>query len=327
MPSKERAGGLALVSEHSTDVVLGRQEELDRIRTRVIQLRDEMTDNYFEMGALLYRVSKEHLYRHWKGPDGKPYDKFSSYVEHEVDFAFRKAKYLMSIWWWFTEKLADPAVSERIREIGWGKAACLVGVVDGQNVDAWIERAKKLAVKKLAEECKVALEAAQRSRRPARGIQTPAKAQPSTTLTGEPSTRGAALPLPLPASGAPEKARMGVDPLSPEEAREFRRPWTILLSGEQVVHVENAIDRAGEMMEIENDGKGYLLEFIATSFLAVHSATVGNTMKDHQVNFRNEVLRAIERSMGVRLVAFDRQSMRPIFGQQTIDRILEEGGD
>ena len=325
MPNKERAGGLALVTDSSTDVVPGKQKELDSIRTRVLQLRDEMTENYFEMGRLLYRVSKEHLYRHWKGPDGQPYERFSDYVEHEVDFAFRKAKYLMSIWWWFTEKLADPTVSDRIREIGWNKAACLVGVVDGQNVDVWIERAKKLPVKKLASECKVALEAAERSRRPTRDATVDAKSQPETTLTGEPSTRGAALPLPLPASGAPEHARMGVDPLSPEEERQFRRPWTILLDGEQVVNVERAIDRASEMTEINHDGKGYLLDFVATTFLSVHSGTAGNTSKEHQVNLRNEVLRSVERSLGVNLVAFDRKTMRPIFGQKTIDRILEEG--
>lgn len=319
---KDASTGLALVGDSPTDVIPEREAEANVVRVRVLQLRDEMTEHYFELGRLLYRVSKEHLYRNWKGPDGQSFQKFSDYVEHEVDFAFRKAKYLMSIWYWFAEQLANPKVSERIKEIGWNKAALLVGVVDGQNVDAWIDKAQTLSVKKLANECKVALEASNQSRRPARG--TPAKSRPSTTITGEPSTKGAALPLPLPASGAPEQARMGVDPLGKDEAREHRSTWKILLSGEERVNVEEAIDIASFIAEIEGDGKGFLLDFIATSFLAAHGGTVGNTSKEHKVNFRNELLRAVERTLGVDVVAFDRATMRPLFGEQTIDRLLED---
>jgi hypothetical protein len=298
--------------------------ESEKIRARVLRLRDEMAEGYFEMGRLLYRVSKEQLYRQWNAPNGEPYEKFRDYVEHEVDFAFRKAKHLMAIWWWFAEELGDPTVSERIREIGWTKASMLVGIVDGKNVDKWIEKARTLGVKQLGDECKMALEAADKSRRPSRGGGVEPKPKPATTLTGEPSTTGAPLPMPTPASGAPERTRMGVDPLNDDEARDHRSRWTIIMDGEQRNNVEFAIDRASEIAEVEADGKGFLLDFMATAFLAMHGGTVGSSRKEHQANFRNELLRSAEKILGLDLVAFDRKTMRPLFGEQTIDRILEE---
>lgn len=294
--------------------------EADRIRVRVIQLRDEMSQGYFEMGALLHRISVKGLYTQWRKPDGKTYEHFREYVEHEVDFAFRKAKHLMSIWWWFAEELGDPAVAEKVKAIGWTKAAALVGVVDGKNVDKWVEKAKNLGVKELGEETRMALEKADRSRRPARsGVVV--KPQPETTLTGEPSTKGAAMSTPAPLSGSANQSRQGVDPLSDGEIRDHRSRWTIYLDGEQRKNVETAIDAASEVAEVEADGKGFLLDLIATNFLATHAGASGNNIGEHKVNLRNEILRAVERSLGVDLVAFDQGTSDAIFGLATLDRV------
>jgi hypothetical protein len=297
--------------------------ESKKIRTRVLKLRDDLAVGYFEMGRLLFRVSKDHTYRHWNGPDGKPYENFKDYVEKEVEFKFRKARYLVSIWRWLAEDLDNPEITEKVLQLGWTKAAMLVGLVNAKNVDKWIEKARGMGIKELSDARRMALEAASEARRPTHNV-TPTSV-PKTTLTGEPSVQGETLSLPLPVSDASEQEEtVGVDPLSKEEEKEVRTRWTILLNEEQRQNVESATDTAGLMAEVANDGKGFLLDFVATSFLAMYGGTVGNNDKEHKVNFRNSVLRAAEASLGVNLVAFDKATNRPLFGEKTIDRILEE---
>jgi len=318
----------AMVVKGARSMTPSKHAESEKIRVRVLRLRDEMTEGYFELGRLLYRVNEEQLYRQWNGPDGEPYQNFCDYVEHEVNFAFRKAKYLMSIWWWFAGELKDPDVFEKVREVGWNKAAILVGVVDSNNVDVWVEKAKTLGVKQLGEACKMALEAANKSRRSIRSEAKKLKPQKTTeaAMAEDSLDDGASLPLPQPDTGESGQEGTGVSPLSEEDEEEFRTRWTIYMDGPQRKNVEEAIDRANEMVEVEDVGKGVLLDLVATTFLAVYGGTVGSSKKEHQVNFRNELLRSVERLLAVNLVVFDRGTMKPIFGEQTIDRILEEGG-
>lgn len=328
------AGGADVVDvKHRTEAVL----LADQLRMRVLKLRDQMGESYFEMGRLLHRINREGLYTHWKGPDGRPYQHFSEYVEHEVDFAFRKAKYLMSIWWWFAEELGDQVVMEKIKQVGWTKAAMLVGVVDGKNVDLWLNKAKVLGVKELGDETRMAKEAAARGRRPARpaansGPAKPSELSMSDNVSDQPAAR-TSRPLPVPLPETSEEAlraesRVGVDPLSDDEARDHRSRWTVLLSTEQRVNVERAIDVAAAMAAVEADGKGFLLDLVATAFLTTHSGTVGNNEHEHKLNFEKEVrrdasvlFRSMERLLGVDIVAIDRKTSAPVYGMEAIERM------
>ena len=60
--------------------------EAEKLRNRVHELRDRMTEDYFEIGRLLYYIQQRGIYRLWEGPDDRPYETFSDYVEHEVAF-------------------------------------------------------------------------------------------------------------------------------------------------------------------------------------------------------------------------------------------------
>jgi len=305
------------------------QLDTDKLRTRVLRLRDQMAEHYFEMGRLLHRINKEGLYTHWQGPDGRPYQHFRDYVEHEVDFAFRKAKHLMSIWWWFAEELGDKVVMEKIKEIGWTKAAMLVGVVDGKNVDKWIDKAKALGVKELGDETRMAMEAAAVKQRPARPTK-PADSSGGGGASASTAASGGEMPVPLPGVAELDPAaesRVGVDPLDDGQMRDHRSRWTVLLAGEQRVNIERAIDIASEMAEVEADGKGFLLDLVATGFLSMHAGTVGNNDREHKINFRNEMLRSIERALGVDIVAIDRVTNKPLFGMETVDRLATVGED
>lgn len=325
MEQDDEVGALAVVTGadvvEPTRVLTQRQLESDKIRVRILELRSQMSENYFELGRHLFRVNTEGLYMDWRGADGKPYQSFDEYVEKEVDFRYRKAKYLMHIWWWFAETLADRMVMERVKEVGWTKAAILVGVVDAQNVDAWVGKAKSLGVRDLERQAKKALQAANRPTRPAQPPSLAGK-RPDTTVDGLPSTKGAALPFPLPASGSPGQARMGVDPLGEGELRDKTFPWTIMLSGEQEQNIDMAIDVASKISETAKDGKGYLLDFVATAFMALHSGARGD-----EDQFQLDVLRSVERVLGVDIVAYRRGTTEPVYGERTVDRILKEASN
>lgn len=314
--------GLAVLSGGASVVNISgaalRRVDLDKLRTRVLVLRDEMGEAYFELGRLLHRINKEGLYVNWLGPDGKPYESFHDYVEHEVDFEFRKAKYLMSIWWWFAEELGDKEVMEKVKQVGWTKAAMLVGVVDSKNADVWIDKAKALKVRDLREQTRFAIEAAKRGRRPDR-----------LRDAGQGDVEREPLPGPMPMAAADptpplqdqEDDRKGVDPLTPQETEEHVSPWTVKVTGLQRVNIERAIDVAHHIAESNPDTKGYLLDLVATSFLAQRGGAVGNNDREDKINFRNEVLRAVERTFGLDLIALERGTDRPLFGKSVIDRL------
>jgi hypothetical protein len=314
------SGGAAVVDIRQAT---GKQAELDRLRSRVLVLRDEMGEAYFELGRLLHRINRDALYVNWNGPEGKPYKSFYDYVEYEVDFAFRKAKYLMSIWWWFAEELGDKDVMEKVKQIGWTKAALLVGVVDGKNVDLWIGKAKASNVKELREKTRSALEVA-RKRRPDRGAESPSQ-----------DTGVRDLPLPMPAAAHPESMessmliskRIGVDPLTQQEEDEHPSLWAVKLRGDQRVNVEMAIDVAHHIAETEKDSKGHLLDLIATAFLALRGGTVGENDRRDKVNFRHTLLTLTERSLGVDLIAIDRATNKPLYGFDAIERMAKLGDD
>ena len=312
---------------HVPQVLSEKQAENQRVRERVLVLRDQMTESYFELGRLLHRISQEMLYTQWSGPDGENYEKFSDYVEHEVSFQFRKAKHLMSIWWWFSEQLGSPEVIEKVKAIGWNKAALLVGVVDARNVDVWVDKANRLSVPALQFECKMALEKAGRKKRPGRERTrrlsppaTPESTDPVESETGGP-LESETTDLPESEPPAEEDPQLGVDPLTDDEAKEHCTIWRVQLDGEQRQNVESAIDIAAEMAEVTKEGKGFLLDYVATAFVALHNGTVGDNKRQHRENFRIEILTAVERCLGVDIVAFDAHTDDPVYGRKTIERI------
>jgi len=133
-------------------------EDPELIRGRIVTLKNTIDNAYFELAQLLYKV--------WNGgQDGKPlylqwgYASWNEYVEKELDFAIRKAQYLISIWSWFGVELGDETVIEKIRPLGWTKVKELVGVVSAANADEWIEKARDMSSTMLADEARAVLKA------------------------------------------------------------------------------------------------------------------------------------------------------------------------
>lgn len=133
-------------------------EDPDLIRGRIIELKNEIDNAYFELAMRLHQV--------WNGgKDGKPmylqwgFHSWNEYVEKELDFAIRKAQYLISIWSWFGVEVGDQSIIEKIRPLGWTKVKELVGVVSAANADEWIEKAKSMSSTQLADEARSVLKA------------------------------------------------------------------------------------------------------------------------------------------------------------------------
>lgn len=121
-------------------------------RDEVIRLRRDVERSYFKIGGLLYKISREFWYKKWG------YETFKDYVEQEVGFSVRKAQFLIGIWNWFVVQVGDKTVIEKVAQLGWSKAAVLVGVVTKHNVDAWVEKGKQLTVAGLNAEARMVLE-------------------------------------------------------------------------------------------------------------------------------------------------------------------------
>lgn len=327
--------GLAVVTGESIEATVVNNQDADAVRVRVRQLRDQMSDGYFEIGRLLHRVNRQGLWTHWRQPDGKPYESFKHYIELEVEFAFRKAKHLMSIWWWFAEEVKDPSLPEKVREIGWTKAAMLVGVVNARNADTWIAKAKQLNATQLSDEAKKALARSGSSRRPARPS-SGSEDQESNGASRDPVVTGV---VPKPETDEQEVEAQpsnpvmgdlsselprepGADPLTAEEDEEVRTKWVVKVNGPQRRNIEAACDEASRVAEVP-DGKGYLLDFICTSFLALHAAS-GRMSEDRKINMRNDMLLAVQRALGVELVVFEEGTTHCIFGERTLNRIAAE---
>jgi len=117
----------------------------DDLRRELIRARDSISEGYFRMAALLKKAFDTRAYSDWG------YTTWKEYVEQEMDMGERKAQYLMKIHHWFVTVIKDPTVKERVEHLGWTKVKYLVGVVDEENVDYWVERAESMTAVQLEE--------------------------------------------------------------------------------------------------------------------------------------------------------------------------------
>jgi hypothetical protein len=117
---------------------------------------------------------------------------------------------------------------------------------------------------------------------------------------------------------------MGVDPLSDGEVREERRRWGVIITGEQEDNVERAIDAASDMAGVNADGKGFLLDLIATHFLTFCVGSTAENKDKHHANFRDDFLSKIQGYLGVELIAVLPDTNDVVFGNLTVERIETE---
>ena len=102
------------------------------IRSRVLDLRNRVEQDGWDLSAALYEVYKAALYQAWGYADWR------SYVENELDFKLRKAQYMVTIQEWI--RAFAPDFVSWVQCMGLTKARLLTGRVTPENAEVWRPR-------------------------------------------------------------------------------------------------------------------------------------------------------------------------------------------
>lgn len=240
-------------------VMQGGKEHADE-RAKIIDLRNKVEESYWELSKELSNVYQGSYYIAWG------FASWKEYVESELQFALRKAQYLVSIQDWFGRM--KPAVQEWVQSLGWTKAKELIGVVTDENAADWKARLDGLTYAELVAELKGGK----------KGEETP--------IEGDGGDRV-----------APEKPERKAFSLFPEQSS----------------NVAAALEKAKALANTDKDG--HALDLICSDFLATNAA---------DDDFFG-VLRRLEKTSGLRLVAYDKSADAVVFGSDLLDEL--SGGE
>jgi len=125
-------------------------EEAEGLLDKARDIRDKMESSYFDLSEVLYKIAKEELY------SLRGFDNFHEYVEDEengLNIKKRTAQYLVQIYE-FILKLQESKLLKEVDELktlGWTKVKEIASVANVDNIEYWIETAKKNSVRDLIE--------------------------------------------------------------------------------------------------------------------------------------------------------------------------------
>lgn len=118
----------------------------DDHRKRILELKDTIGNNSFELCKLLGIARQKERYKTWG------YSTYKEYVHTELGISYSKAKYMADLW--LRVGKPNPKLLEKVSSEGWDKAKQLVNVVNEENVDEWLSKAKHLNADDLKKEVK-----------------------------------------------------------------------------------------------------------------------------------------------------------------------------
>lgn len=293
------------------------------VHHEILELKKTYERTYFRMAELLYRVSTEKLYKRI----GPGYKSFEKYVEKELDYSFRRAKYLASIWWWFGVEMAGhPKLLDGAHEVGWTKAKELVRVVDLKNADEWFRLAKEKNTRDLGKLARAALKAKGKKRSRA----LPDDAPPIPTKPPKVPEGGDAMgdvPMEGGQAVAPDPyaehiKSSGVEPPTAEQVKTmveedqeagWQRIW-FDVTQEHLTTIRGALTAAKTLAESEH--RGHLMHLICLHFESFHTSK-------KSVNI-GEWLAQFERLSGLKLVAVDEKAGEIVYGHDTVNALSGE---
>lgn len=126
-------------------VMQGGQEHVE-LRERVTELRKRVEESYWDLSQALSEIYHGSYYVAWG------FASWKEYVEADLEFALRKAQYLVSIQDWFGKMRPD--VQAWAKELGWTKAKELVGIVTEDNASTWQQRLQGLSYAQMTDALK-----------------------------------------------------------------------------------------------------------------------------------------------------------------------------
>lgn len=108
----------------------------------VPSLMNNVDETYFKLGGLFSVIQSNGW---WKD---KGYESFREFVEKRFGMHYRKAMYLQNIY----VKLVESGIPwAKVTDLGWTKLKELVDVLNKDNVDDWVAKAKALSALQLAD--------------------------------------------------------------------------------------------------------------------------------------------------------------------------------
>jgi len=114
----------------------------NELRERAKELVSQIEPVLWELSSVLFRIKDEQLYL----IGVKNYASFDEYIAKELAYSPRRARYLASIYDKFSQANIDGDV---VNQIGSSKARLLARVVNEENKEVWLERAKHTNYKEL----------------------------------------------------------------------------------------------------------------------------------------------------------------------------------
>lgn len=148
-------------------------EPFSDLREAVLRQRDAIDSARWNLAEALFRVNDDAAYLQWGYPS------WETYCESEVGMTARTAHYLIAMYAYFTVTLIEPVsgmaesdpkrveairkredIIDQIKELGWTKGKSLVGVLNLDNYEEWLNKARLLSATELEGEAKKALNAA-----------------------------------------------------------------------------------------------------------------------------------------------------------------------
>lgn len=139
-----------LSEDDEDEEILGLVNEADDILELAKEVVEEAAATEYKLGGILFHVRKSGAY---KELDKRYAEKggFNLYVLEELNVEYRKAMYLIDIYY-KTSKFGLDA--ERVSAIGWAKAAKIAAVMDEGNAEELLDLAEKNTVADLVENIK-----------------------------------------------------------------------------------------------------------------------------------------------------------------------------
>lgn len=129
------------MTETAVEPVEGEIVDTKKVRSRILEIRDEIGLRYYELAELLYEVKEGQFYRDWG------FEFFKDYLAEEVGYEPRKGEYLRNIYnkWAITLELD----MQLLKNVDWSKAKEIVKVVTEDNYYEWLEKAENLTLREI----------------------------------------------------------------------------------------------------------------------------------------------------------------------------------
>lgn len=127
--------------EQKTKEAVEAMERAETIRASVREAVRAVDRSYLELADGLAEIYHQKYFETWG------FTNFESYCTSELDFTYRKAKFLIEIW----DKVQGYNISrDRIERIGWTKMKDIVKVMNDENYEEWLQRAEEMSVSQLS---------------------------------------------------------------------------------------------------------------------------------------------------------------------------------